>query len=85
MRGFALDFVGNFAVDLSVDFLSFLSGKGKEPKPKLFGPDIFRWGGGLPREGVRGKKFGMCIETQAGLRTVECKNAFFLFFAAAAA
>ena len=26
------------------------SGKKKEPKPKLFGPDIFRWGGGLPRE-----------------------------------
>ena len=23
----------------------------KEPKPKFFGPDIFGWGGGLPREG----------------------------------
>ena len=29
-----------------------LSGKRKEPKPKLFGLDIFSWGGGLPREGV---------------------------------
>ena len=36
----------------------------KEPKPKLFGPDIFRWGGGLPREGVGAKKFGMSFETQ---------------------
>ena len=27
------------------------SGKKKELKPKLFGPDIFRWGS-LPREGV---------------------------------
>ena len=30
-----------------------------EPKPKLFGPDVFGWGGGLQREGVRAKKFGM--------------------------
>ena len=36
----------------------------KEPKPKLFGPDIFGWGGGLPREGVGAKKFGMSLETQ---------------------
>ena len=41
-----------------------LSGKKKEPKPKLFGPDISRWGGGLPREGVGAKKFGMSFETQ---------------------
>ena len=34
-------------------------GKKEEPKPKLFGPDIFGWGGGLPREGVGAKKFGM--------------------------
>ena len=34
------------------------SGKKKEHKPKLFGPDIFRWGGGLPREGVGAEKFG---------------------------
>ena len=26
------------------------SGKKKEPKPKLFGSDIFGWGGGLPRD-----------------------------------
>ena len=39
--------------------------KKKEPKPKLFGPDIFRWGGGLPREGVGAKKFGMSLEAQA--------------------
>ena len=30
--------------------------KKKEPKPKLFGPDIFGWGGGLPREGGGGRK-----------------------------
>ena len=40
------------------------SGKKKEPKPKLFGPDIFGWGGGFAREGVGAKKFGMCFETQ---------------------
>ena len=43
--------------------------KKKEPKPKLFGPDIFGWGGGLPREGVGAKKFDMSFETQ--------KNKFF--------
>ena len=33
------------------------SGKKKEPKPKLFGPDIFGGrGGGLPREGGGGQK-----------------------------
>ena len=32
------------------------SGKKKEQKPKLSGPDIFRWRGGLPREGVGSKK-----------------------------
>ena len=41
-----------------------LSGKKKEPKLKLFGPDIFGWGGGLPREGVGAKKFGMPLETR---------------------
>ena len=40
------------------------SGQRNEPKPKLFGPDIFGWGGGLPREGVGAKKFGMSFETQ---------------------
>ena len=37
--------------------------QGKEPEPKLFGPDIFGWGGGLPREGVGVKKFGRSFET----------------------
>ena len=41
-----------------------LSGKKKEPKPKLFGPDIFRWGGGLPGEGVGAKKFGVSLEAR---------------------
>ena len=41
-----------------------ISGKKKEPKPKLFGPDIFGWGGGLPCEGVGAKKLGMSCETQ---------------------
>ena len=36
-----------------------VSGKKKEPKPKLFDPDIFGWGGGHPRAGVGTKKFGM--------------------------
>ena len=35
-----------------------------QPKPKLLSPDIFRWGGGLPREGVGAKKFGTSLETQ---------------------
>ena len=34
------------------------SGTKKENKPKLLSPDIFRWGRGLPREGVGAKKFG---------------------------
>ena len=42
---------------------SVASRKKKEPKPKLLGPDIFGWGGGLPREGVGAKKFGMSFET----------------------
>ena len=42
------------------------SGTNKEHKPKLLSPDIFRWGGGLPREGGGGgaKKFGMPLETR---------------------
>ena len=36
----------------------------KEPKPNLLSPDIFRWGRGLPREGVGAKKFGMSLETR---------------------
>ena len=39
-------------------------GSKKEPKPNRFGPDIFGWGGGLPREGLGTKKFGMSLETQ---------------------
>ena len=40
------------------------SGMKKEHKPKLLSPDIFRWGRGLPREGVGVKKFGMSLETR---------------------
>ena len=36
----------------------------KEHKPKLLGPDIFRWGKGLAREGVGAKKFDMSLETR---------------------
>ena len=36
----------------------------KEPKPKLLGPDILRWGGGLSCEGVGAEKFGMSLETR---------------------
>ena len=45
-----------------VDYLS--TRKKNEPKPKLVGPDIFGRGGGLPREGVGAKKFGMSLETR---------------------
>ena len=38
-------------------------GKKKEHKLKLLVPDIFRSGGGLQREGVGAKKFGMSLET----------------------
>ena len=40
------------------------SGTKKEPKPKLFGPDIFQWGRGLPRERVGAKKFDTSLETR---------------------
>ena len=43
---------------------SHSSGKKKEPKPKLLGPEIFGWGGGLPHEGVGAKKFSMSLETR---------------------
>ena len=36
----------------------------KNPKPRLFDPEVFGWGGGLPREWVGAKKFGMSFETQ---------------------
>ena len=40
------------------------SGRKKELKPKLFGPDIFQWGRGLPRERVGAKKFDTSLETR---------------------
>ena len=40
------------------------SGRKKERKPKLFGPDIFQWGRGLPRERVGAKKFDTSLETR---------------------
>ena len=40
------------------------SGTKKEPRPKLLSPDIFRWGRGLPHEGVGAKKFGMPLGTR---------------------
>ena len=36
----------------------------KGSQTQTSGPDIFRWGGGLPLEGVGAKKFGMSFETQ---------------------
>ena len=45
-------------------FTSQNSGRKKEPKPKLFGPDIFQWGRGLPRERMGAKKFDTSLETR---------------------
>ena len=45
-------------------FKEIRSGRKKEPKPKLFGPDIFQWGRGLPRERVGAKKFDTSLETR---------------------
>ena len=39
-------------------------GKKKEHKPKLLGPDIFRWGGGFYVKGWGPKKFDMSLETR---------------------
>ena len=44
--------------------LQGISGTKNEPKPKLLSLDIFRWGRGLPHEGVGAKKFGMPLETR---------------------
>ena len=44
---------------LVVDFQA----RKKEHKPKFLSPDIFQWGGGLSREGVGAKKFGIPLET----------------------
>ena len=41
-----------------------IKGAKRNPKPKLFGPDMSGWGGGLPREGVGVKKFSTSLETQ---------------------
>ena len=56
----------NCAAPLSsrLHFLACSSGTKKEPKPKLLSPDIFRWGRGLPHEGVGAKKFGMPLENR---------------------
>ena len=43
-------------------FFQKRSGKKKEHKLKVLGPDLFRWGGCLPREGEGAKKFGMSFE-----------------------
>ena len=44
--------------------ISSYQGRKRNPtQPKFCGPDIFGWGGGLPREGVGAKKFGMSFET----------------------
>ena len=42
----------------------YLHGHKKEHKAKLLSLDIFRWGRGLPHEGVGAKKFGMSLETR---------------------
>ena len=42
------------------------SGKKKEHKPKLLGPDIFRWGGCLPHEREGAKKLGTSFERDPG-------------------
>ena len=57
-------FLAHCEVDRNILKSSCSSGKKKEPKPKLLGPDIFGWGGGLLREGVGAKMFGMSFETQ---------------------
>ena len=46
------------------------SGRKKEPKPKLFGPDIFQRGRGLPRERVGAKKFDTSLETRETQRDI---------------
>ena len=52
------------ARDLTGFYAFFSSGTEKEPKPKLFGPDIFQWGRGLPRERVGAQKFDTSLETR---------------------
>ena len=38
--------------------------KKKSTNPNFLSLDIVRWGGGIPREGVGAKKFGMPLETR---------------------
>ena len=59
-----LELLGALLHKIAFLILRDFSGTKNEPKPKLLSPDIFRWGGGLPREGVGAKKFGMSLETQ---------------------
>ena len=35
-----------------------------QPKPKLLSPEIFRWGRGLPHEGVGAKRFNISLHTR---------------------
>ena len=58
-------FVGASRVSLLIGMASILvSGRKNEHRLKLLGLDILQWAGGLPREGVGAKKFGMSLETQ---------------------
>ena len=49
---------------LNIDFRGRNVLQAKEPKPKLFGPDIFQRGRGLPRERVGAKKFDTSLEAR---------------------
>ena len=57
-RGRSKKLKGNDAVNTTfhLERLHMYQGSKKNPNPKLFGPDIFGWGGGLPRGGVGGQK-----------------------------
>ena len=55
---------GPLACSLELEINKLKSGTKNEPKPKLLSLDIFRWGRGLPHEGVGAKKFGMPLETR---------------------
>ena len=55
----------DFGQKISVEIIPpVLTVQSQEHKSKLLGPDIFRCGGGLPRERVGAKKFGMSLEIQ---------------------
>ena len=60
-------FVHIFALYVEVGVAKRIPKKTRQEKrtqTQIFGPDIFGWGGGLPREGVRAKKFSMSLETR---------------------